>query len=298
MRTFVLAILMVLSLVPGAAFAAEDWCQQAEDQASPDVTCRSTCNTPRFWATSYTPTQWICETFVTQKYSNGDTGRASVWVTTMDPSEAASLEAFCPSVCSCIPLCAASTQPILKPCHESYCTPVVIALGNTFHFTGTDVSVAFDLDADGDLESTSWAAGDQGTALLFLDRNGNDRVDDGRELFGGATPQPVSDEPANGYAALRVFDRPDGGGDGDGYLSSRDSIYPSLGLWLDRNRDGVSQPDELTTLAAQGIELIDLHPVESNRRDEHGNQLRWTSHVRFARGWRPAGADVIFLTTP
>ena len=55
-----------------------------------------------------------------------------------------------------------------------------------------------DLDADGRMDSISVPTGDD--ALLALDRNGNGRIDDGRELFGDQHGA------ANGFAELARFD--------------------------------------------------------------------------------------------
>jgi len=176
------------------------------------------------------------------------------------------------------------------------CTPIVLDLGgNGFRFSGLDEAVAFDLDGDGATERLGWTEGSGDEAFLVLDRNGNGLIEDGRELFGGVTSQPPSEHP-DGFKALRVFDQPAQGGTGDGWIAADDAIYPHLRLWLDRNHDGISQPVELSGLAAWGVEGIALGVVESRRRDRHGNELRWASHL-LAEGRRGLSvADVIFVS--
>jgi hypothetical protein len=195
------------------------------------------------------------------------------------------------------PICSyANTGPVTVGCEIDRCTPIVLDLGRGgFRFTDLDDGVLFDLNGDGAADRVSWTDPESRTAFLVLDRNSNGAVDDGRELFGAATPQPASAEP-NGFTALGVFDSPAQGGNGDGRISAADAVFPLLRLWTDANQDGRSQPAEAVGLAAEGIEAIDLEPVVSNRRDRHGNRLRWTSHVHFARGRRLAAADVIFLS--
>lgn len=188
------------------------------------------------------------------------------------------------------------TGPLTQGCEPDRCTPIVLDLdAHGFRFTSLDDGVLFDIDADGQAEHLSWTAPRSREAFLVLDRNGNGQIDDGSELFGDATAQPASEEP-NGFAALSVFDQPQAGGNGDGAISPDDAIFSSLRLWIDVNHDGRSQASEITALALEGIQKIELRTIESGRRDRYGNQLRWVSHVHFAYpGRRLAAADVILL---
>jgi hypothetical protein len=97
--------------------------------------------------------------------------------------------------------------------------------------------------------------------------------DDGAELFGNRTPQPLSLTP-NGFDALRVYD-----GNGDDLISSEDAIYAELLLWRDINHNGVSEPVELTSLSASGISSLSLAYRESRRKDRHGNEFRYRAAV-------------------
>jgi hypothetical protein len=178
------------------------------------------------------------------------------------------------------------------------CTPILIDVeANGYRLSGLGDSVSFDLDADGELERLGWTARDSDDGFLVLDRNSNGKVDDGRELFGAATPQPEVEFP-NGFLALAVFDQPSAGGNGDGVISWSDGVYPRLWVWVDHNHDGLSQPTELRTLGSLGIDGIRLDYFEARRRDRHGNEFRWTSRLLKpgVQGQRPCAIDVIFVS--
>jgi hypothetical protein len=63
-------------------------------------------------------------------------------------------------------------------------------------------------------------------------------------------------------------------------------VYAQLKVWTDRNHDGMSQPEELSTLSALGIERLDTDFKLSRHVDEHGNsfRLRAPSYWRDDRG--------------
>lgn len=173
-------------------------------------------------------------------------------------------------------------------------SPIVIDMDRGgFRFTDLESGVNFDIDADGLHERVAWIADGSGDAFLALDRNGNQAIDDGSELFGDSTQQPSSDHP-NGFSALAVFDQAGNGGNDDGWISSADSVFEDLVLWVDSDHDGSSSQRELKSLAEHGVVAISLRPTESRRRDRHGNLLRYKSVVQLNRATTQA-VDVFLL---
>jgi hypothetical protein len=171
-------------------------------------------------------------------------------------------------------------------------SPILISVNDrVFDLTDPSRGVQFDVDADGSVERVSWTEGDSDEGFLVLDRSGNGLIDNGRELFGTVTPQPVCANP-NGFAALALFDDPKNGGNSDGLISKEDLIFPALRIWFDTNHDGVSQPTELHSLTALKIVGIDLDYSESRRIDRFGNQFRYRSKVYFSDGKERFAYDV------
>lgn len=168
-------------------------------------------------------------------------------------------------------------------------SPILIDLDRGgFDLTSVEKGVAFDIDGDGEAEQIAWTAVGSGDGFLVLDRNENGWIDDGTELFGNYTPQPPSREP-HGFLALAVYDE-----DGDGWISPADAVYPLLRLWVDHDHDGQSAPSELLTLREAHVRAVSVEPIESRRRDRHGNELRYMALVRLTRGTTPA-VDVFLL---
>jgi hypothetical protein len=158
--------------------------------------------------------------------------------------------------------------------------------------TSVAEGVFFDINADGILDQTAWTAPDGDDAFLVLDRNENGFVDDGGELFGTATRKVNGEFAANGFDALVDLDL---GLLSNGKIDFRDAAYQKLQLWLDRNHNGISEPEELTGLAENGILEIFTGYSITMRRDRHGNlfMARGVAHIQ-RRPWRSVHRWPIF----
>jgi hypothetical protein len=132
----------------------------------------------------------------------------------------------------------------------------------------------------------SWTDNAINNAFLALDRNENGMIDNGAELFGNYTPQPAppQGQHRNGYAALAVFDDPTNGGNGNGKIDPGDAVYSSLRLLVDRNHNGIGEPDELIPLAAAGVFAIDLNYIELLCFDKFGNIFHYRANVEDTAG--------------
>lgn len=143
--------------------------------------------------------------------------------------------------------------------------------GNGFRFSGWPDVVTFDIDDDGYHEVVAWTGRDEADAFLVLDRDGNGTIDSGRELFGDATPLADGRRAPDGFTALAELDR-----DESGAIDAGDEAFARLRLWLDSDHNAIAAPHELIRLETAGVVSIELDAVISERRDRHGNRLRYS----------------------
>ena len=139
-------------------------------------------------------------------------------------------------------------------------TPVAIPLRDDLRATEVvdpSARVLFDLDGTGLRKPWTWITPD--AAWLVMDRHGRKNIRSGLQLFGNVTFWLFWE---NGYHAMRALDD-----DGDGRLRGAELV--GLALWRDRNRNGVSEADEVRPLASWRIVELScdyrydpLHPDE------------------------------------
>jgi Ca2+-binding RTX toxin-like protein len=115
-------------------------------------------------------------------------------------------------------------------------------------------NVFFDMDNDGFREKAEWIynRGDAGSydGWLVLDRNGNGKIDNQREMFG------VSDG-LSAYQKLAQLNTNNTGTSANA-ITAADTGWSSLRIWQDANMNGVSEATELKTLASFGITALNL----------------------------------------
>lgn len=122
--------------------------------------------------------------------------------------------------------------------------PLVINFGGTAAQLDGQAGRRFRFDLDGDGRKELLPLFASGSGYLAFDRNGNGRIDSGKELFGPQT--------GNGFAELARLDS-----DGNGWIDENDADFGKLSVWTPAaDGDGQLQP-----LAALGIGALGLARV-------------------------------------
>lgn len=163
--------------------------------------------------------------------------------------------------------------------------PCVFAIsfhpGGTFTLTSPADGVAFDLDADGRAERISWTEPGADVAWLAVDRDGDSRITNGRELIGDRLMPQARSAPD----ALMTFALEGRAGAAPAFLDSHNSRFLQFILWTDGNHNGISEAGELRSVR-HVLSDIALGFERHHRMDRHGNESRYRgiAHVGAAPG--------------
>ena len=106
--------------------------------------------------------------------------------------------------------------------------------------------MGFEFDVNKNSDNNDISMLQNNVSYLALDKNGNDEIDDGNELFGVKT--------GDGFGELSVYDE-----DGNNWIDENDSIFKDLRVW-EKNANG---ENSLITLGEAGIGAIYLANVGS-----------------------------------
>jgi hypothetical protein len=131
--------------------------------------------------------------------------------------------------------------------------PVVVNFNGTAAQL-TDWKFDFDLNADGVEENIPFVT--SGSGILAFDKNGDNQVNDGSELFGPST--------GNGFAELAALDE-----DNNKWIDENDPVYNKLYIW----RRDQSGSESLVSLAESNIGALNVGCIDSSfdLKDQNNN---------------------------
>jgi len=158
--------------------------------------------------------------------------------------------------------------------------PITLDLdGDGVELTPYHEGAYFDIEGRGVPVHTAFVTG--GDAFLAIDRNGNDTIDSGAELFGDQNGA------VNGFEELRTLDS-----NRDGRIDAQDEAYTSLLLFKD-NGNGVTEEGELVSLAQAGIREISLAYEQVDLEASGGNRIAQIAYYRNSDGSEGVAADSV-----
>lgn len=223
----------------------------------------------------------------------GDTNQQSVFAQTF--SQAYTGELGIPNNQSIASFYGANDASDVGECDQTSSPLVVDLSGKGIELSPPEDGVKFDIKGDGDRQQISWLKNPEQYFVVLDDVSNNSKgtaeIRSTLELFGNRTIGPDGKVAANGFEAIGKYDN-----NGDKRIDRKDSIFASLRLWNDSNRDGIGQESELVTFDQVGLVELDLNYVHSDERDLYGNEYRQKSRAKNASGRTFDLIDVWFQT--
>jgi hypothetical protein len=114
---------------------------------------------------------------------------------------------------------------------------------------------SFDMDGDGVADDTGWVG--KGDGILVIDRNGDGEITGNSELS-FLTEKTAAKSNLDALGALDS--------NRDGKLDATDKRFAELNVWIDANRNGVSDDGEIKALDELGISEISLASRASSQK--------------------------------
>jgi hypothetical protein len=161
-------------------------------------------------------------------------------------------------------------------------TPLIIDLNGDGIQTisRADSTGTFDLFGNGSQVESGWLSAQDG--FLAVDNNGNGKIDDISELFGGLNK-------GDGFAKLSSFDS-----NGDGVVNAGDADFASLKIWQDANGNHQTDTGELMGLTQAGVSELTVGHVDLPFLDAQGNFHFERSSATLVTGQTVDVTDVYF----
>jgi hypothetical protein len=160
-------------------------------------------------------------------------------------------------------------------------TPIAIDLNGDGIQTiaRADAQGRFDLLGNGVAIQSGWLSGQDG--FLAVDANGNGKIDDIHELFGGSKGE--------GFAKLASYDS-----NGDGLVNASDDNFAKLLVWQDVNGNHQTDAGELISLTDAGISSLTVSYSQLPFLDAQQNLHLERSSATLADGQSVSMTDVYF----
>ncbi len=167
-----------------------------------------------------------------------------------------------------------------------YLTPIILDLdGDGIELVSSKKSKArFDMNGDGLRDDTGWIG--KGDGLLVIDLDSDGQITTAAEL----SLLTLKPDAKNSLEALAVLDS-----NRNGKVDSQDARFGDLKVWVDRNRNGISEEGELASLGDHGIASVELAQLATSTKVKVGqNTLVATSSFTRTDGSTGSVGDAAF----